>query len=82
MSNAAKPYTLTPAEVPPLRGPSGNVYAEAVADFVASGIESALIEMRGRKIQALTLGLRKAAAASGAGVQVVTRARQVYLRRV
>ena len=37
--------------------------------------------MPGRKPQALTLGLRKAAEAAGAGVKVVCRAGQVYLRR-
>jgi hypothetical protein len=81
MPRTAKPYRLVPAEVPPMAGHGTNVYAEAVADFVASGMGSALIEMSGRKTQALTLGLRKAAAASGAGVKIVTRAGQVYLLR-
>jgi hypothetical protein len=81
MPRTAKPYRLVPAEVPPLAGRASSVYAEAVSDFVVSGLESALIEMTGRKTQALTLGLRKAVAASGAGVKVVTRAGQVYLLR-
>jgi len=82
MPRTAKPYRLIPAEVPSLAGHGTNVYAEAIADFVASGLDAAIIEMPGRKVQALTLGLRKAVAASGAGVKVVTRAGQVYLRRV
>ena len=81
MSRTAKPYRLVPAEVPPMAGRGGNVYAETVADFVASGLDSARIEMSGRKTQALTLGLRKAVAASGVGVKIVTRAGQVYLLR-
>jgi len=81
MPRTAKPYRLVPADLPPLAGRASNVYAEAIADFLASGLGSALIEMPGRKTQALTLGLRKAVAASGAGVKVVTRAGQVYLLR-
>jgi hypothetical protein len=81
MPRTAKPYRLVPAEVPPRRGRGLGVYAEAVADFVASGLPSALVEMPGRKPQALALGLRKAAEASGAGVKVVSRAGQVYLQR-
>ncbi len=81
MPRTAKPYRLVPADVPPPAGRGADVYAEAIAEFVASGLDAALIEMSGRKTQALTLGLRKAAAASGAGVKVVTRAGQVYLRR-
>ena len=81
MPRTAKPYRLVPAEVPPMAGRRANVYAEAVTDFVASGLDSALIEMSGRKTQALALGLRKAVAASGVGVKIVTRAGQVYLLR-
>ncbi len=81
MSRTAKPYKLVPAEVPPRRGRGSGVYAEAVADFVASGLPSVLVEMPGRKPQALALGLRKAAAASGTGIKVVSRADLVYLRR-
>ena len=82
MPRTAKPYKLVPAEVPPRRGRGLGVYAEAVADFVASRVPSALVEMPGRKPQALALGLRKAAEASGAGVKVVSRAAHVYLQRV
>ncbi len=81
MPRTAKPYRLTPAEVPSPGGRGTNVYAEAIADFAASGLDAALIEMSGRKTQALTLGLRKAVAASGANVKVITRAGQVYLQR-
>jgi hypothetical protein len=82
MPRTAKQYTLVPAEIPPRRGRGVGVYAEAVADFVASGLGSALIEMPGRKPQSLTLGLRKAAEASGAGVKVVSRDGRAYLQRV
>ena len=81
MPRTAKSFKLVPAEVPSRRGRGAGIYAEAVADFVASGLSSALVEMPGRKPQALTLGLRKAAEASGAGVKVVSRAGHVYLRR-
>ncbi len=81
MPRTTKPYKLVPADVPPRRGRGLGVYAEAVADFAASGLPSALVEMPGRKPQALALGLRKAAEAAGAGVNVVSRADQVYLRR-
>jgi len=82
MPRSPKSYRLIPAEVPSLAARGSSVYAEAIADFVESGVSSALVEMSGRKTQALTLGLRKAVAASGAGVKVVTRADQVYLVRV
>jgi len=81
MAHTAKPYRLVPAEVPPRRGRGAGVYAAAVADFVAAGLDAALVEMPGRKTQALALGLRKAAVASGASVKVVSRDGQVYLRR-
>jgi len=81
MAHTAKPYKLVPAEVPPRRGRGSGVYAAAVADFVAAGLGAALVEMPGRKTQALALGLRKAAEASGAAVKVVSRGDQVYLQR-
>ena len=60
MPRTAKPYRLVPAEVPPLAGRRAGLYAEIVADFVASGVESALVEMPGRKANSLNVGLRKA----------------------
>jgi hypothetical protein len=81
MPRTAKPYKLVPAEVPARRGRGLGIYAEAVADFAASGLPSVMVEMPGRKPQALALGLRKAAEASGVGVKVVSRAGHVYLRR-
>ena len=81
MAHPAKPYKLVPAEVPPRRGRGTGVYAAVVADFVAGGLGAALVEMPGRKTQALALGLRKAAEASGAGVKVVSRGDRVYLQR-
>ena len=82
MPRVPKSYKLVPAAVPSLAGRGSSVYAEAVADFVESGMESALVEMTGRKTQALTLGLRKAIEASGKEAKVVTRAGRVYLVRV
>lgn len=82
MSRTAKPYRLVPADVPPLAGRGAGLYAEIVADFVASGVGSALVEVPGRKANSVNVGLRKAVAASGAGVKVVTRAGRVFLQRV
>ena len=81
MPRTARPYKLVPAEVPPRRGRGAGVYAAAVADFVAAGLGAALVEMPGRKTQALAVGLRKAVAASGASVKVVSRDGRVYLQR-
>ncbi len=82
MPRTARQFKLVPAEIPSRRGRRGGAYAEVVAEFAASGLASALVEMPGRKPQALALGLRKAATASGASVNVVSRAGRVYLRRV
>jgi hypothetical protein len=81
MPRSAKEYRLIPADVPARRGGGGGIYSNVIADFVASALESALVEMPGRKPQALAIGLRKAAEAQGAAVKVVSRAGQVYLRR-
>jgi hypothetical protein len=81
MPRTAKQFKLVPAEVPPRRGRGGSVYTEVVEEFAASGLASALVEMPGRKPQALALGLRKAAEGSGAAVRVVSRTGQVYLLR-
>jgi hypothetical protein len=82
MPRVAKPYKLVPADVPPRSGRRGGLYAEVIRDFAASGVESVLVDMPGRKPQALALGLRKAAEASGAAVKVVSRGGGVYLLRV
>lgn len=81
MARTAKSYKLIPAEVPPRRGRRGSVYADMIAEFVASGETSVLVEAPGRKPPALALGLRKAAAAAG-GVRVTSRGDQVYLERL
>ena len=81
MAHATKPYKLVPAEVPLRRGRGAGVYAAVVADFVATGLDAALVEMPGRKTQTLALGLRKAAEASAASVKVVSRGDRVYLQR-
>ena len=81
MSRTAKPYRLVPAEVPATTGRSGGVYADIVADFVASGLESALVELPGRKVNSLNVGLRKAVSTSKAAVRVKVRGGQVYLQK-
>ncbi len=81
MPRTAKPYRLVPADVPPTAVRGAGLYAEIVADFVASGVESALVEVPGRKANSLNVGLRKAAATSGAAVKVVMRSGQVYLKK-
>jgi hypothetical protein len=82
MPRTAKPYRLVPAEVPRPAGRRGGIYAEIVADFIASGIESALVEVPGRKANSVNVGLRKAVTTSGVQVKVIVRANQVYLQRV
>jgi hypothetical protein len=58
-----------------------SLYLEIVDEFVASGAESAMVELPGRKANSLNVGLRKAVAASGAKVLVKVRAGQVYLQK-
>jgi surfactin synthase thioesterase subunit len=81
MPRTAKSYKLIPAEVPPLAGRGAGLYAEIVADFVASDVASALVELPGRKANSLNVGLRKAVATSSAKVKVRMRGGQVYLQR-
>jgi len=82
MARTAKAYRLVPAEVPAQAGRGGHsLYRDIVADFVASGLESALVEVPGRKPNSLNVGLRKAVSVSGAAVKVKVRAGQVYLQR-
>jgi len=82
MPRVAKPYRLVPAEVPALTGRNAGVYADIVADFAASDLESALIELPGRKPNSLNVGLRKAVKASGAPVKVKMRRGEVYLQKL
>ena len=63
-------------------GREAPLYAEIVADFVASDLESALVELPGRKANSLNVGLRKAVSTSGAKVKVKMRGGQVYLQKV
>jgi len=79
MPRTAKPYRLVPADVPVIT--RTGLYAEIVADFVASGVESALVDLPGRKANSLNVGLRKAVSNSGAKVRVKMRGGQVYLQR-
>jgi uncharacterized membrane protein YeaQ/YmgE (transglycosylase-associated protein family) len=81
MPRTAKPYRLVPAEVPAQAGRGAGLYAEIVAGVVGSGIESALVELPGRKANSLNVGLRKAVATSGAKVRVRMRGGQVYLQK-
>jgi surfactin synthase thioesterase subunit len=82
MSRTAKPYRLVPAEVPPVAGRRAGLYAQIVADFTASDIQSALVELPGRKANSLNVGLRKAVTTSGAMVKVTMRGGQVYLQKI
>jgi hypothetical protein len=81
MSRTAKPYRLVPAEVPTQTGRAGGVYADIVADFVSSRLDSALVEFPGRKANSINVGLRKAVTTSGAPVKVRVRGGQVYLQK-
>jgi hypothetical protein len=81
MPRTAKPYRLVPAEVPGQATRSGGLYADIVADFVSSGMDSALVELPGRKANSLNVGLRKAVTSSGAAVKVKVRGGQVYLQK-
>jgi hypothetical protein len=81
MPRTAKPYRLVPAEVPKSAGRSGGLYADIVADFVSSDLDSALVELPGRKVNSLNVGLRKAVTTSGAAVRVKVRGGQVYLQK-
>ena len=82
MPRTAKPYRLVPVEVPAQTGRTGGLYADIVADFVSSGMDSALVELPGRKANSLNVGLRKAVSTSGAKVRVKVRGGQVYLQQV
>ncbi len=66
---------------PPRRAGRGGLYAEIVADFISSGLDSALVELPGRKANSLNVGLRKAVTQSGAAVRVKVRGGQVYLQK-
>jgi hypothetical protein len=79
MPRTARPYRLVPMEVP--KTTRSSLYLEIVDEFVASGAESAMVELPGRKANSLNVGLRKAVAASGAKVLVKVRAGQVYLQK-
>ena len=81
MPRTAKPYRLVPADIPAQTGRAGGLYSEIVADFMASGLESALVELPGRKANSLNVGLRKAVTQSGAAVKVKVRGGQVYLQK-
>jgi hypothetical protein len=82
MPRTAKAYKLVPAEVPAQAGRAGrSIYRDIVADFVASDLDSALVEVPGRKPNSLNVGLRKAVSVSGAAVSVKMRVGQVYLQK-
>ena len=68
--------------MPPLAGRRAGLYAQIVADFAASDMQSALVELPGRKANSLNVGLRKAVTTSGAEVRVKMRGGQVYLQKL
>jgi hypothetical protein len=81
MPRTAKQYRLVPAEIPGQASRSGGLYADIVAEFVASDLDSALVELPGRKANSLNVGLRKAVKTSGARVLVKMRGGEVYLQK-
>jgi len=82
MPRSAKAYRLVPAEIPSQAGRGGHsLYRDIVTDFVASDLETALVEVSGRKPNSINVGLRKAVSVSGAAVKVKMRSGQVYLQK-
>jgi hypothetical protein len=82
MPRNAKAYRLVAAEIPSQAGRGGHsLYRDIVADFVASDLETALVEVPGRKPNSLNVGLRKAVSVDGAAVKVKMRSGQVYLQK-
>ncbi len=82
MTRSAKAYRLVPAEIPSQAGRGGHsLYRDIVTDFVASDLETALVEVPGRKPNSINVGLRKAVSVSGATVKVRMRGGQLYLQK-
>ena len=79
MPRTARECRLIPSDIPPRRG-AGGVCTKVVDELTASGVASALVEMPGRKPQALYLGLGRAAETRGGGSEAVPSAGRVHLR--
>ena len=57
MPRSAKAYRLVPAEIPSQAGRGGHsLYRDIVTDFVSSGLDSALVEVPGRKPNSINVG--------------------------
>lgn len=76
----SKGYTLVPKPVPSRQRTS--FYKQIIADFVATGERSALVEGTDRKPVTLVQGLRKVLEAEGnTDIRVVQRGQETYLTR-
>jgi hypothetical protein len=73
-----KGFQLIPKEVPPIIKLSK--YAEVVQNFLSLDKDSALVKLEGTKSSSVRLGLKKAAS-SFDNVEVLTKNKEVYLRR-
>lgn len=74
----AKRYELTASEVPERR--SQSLYDDIVADFIAEGAESMLVNVEGMKPATLRAGLRRALK-DNRGVKLAQRGEETYLVR-
>ncbi|MCZ7664321.1 MAG: hypothetical protein M5U22_15945 [Thermoleophilia bacterium] len=76
----SKGYSLVPKSVPSRQRTS--FYKQIVADFLASGEESVLVEGTDRKPVTLVQGLRKVLEAEDSSeVRVIQRGQETYLTR-
>lgn len=75
-----KGYALIPKPVPSRQRTS--FYKQIIADFIASGEKSALVDATERKPVTLIQGLRKVLESEGTeGVRVVQRSLETYLTK-
>ncbi|MCE5254908.1 MAG: hypothetical protein LLG45_12000 [Actinomycetia bacterium] len=74
----AKTYKLTESGVPERR--SQSVYADIIADFVATGAESMQVSIEGMKPATLRAGLRRALKGNE-DVKMAQRGEETYLVR-
>jgi len=76
-----KPYRLVPVSLPAPKTRHG-IYEQMLADFVRSGVDSALVECQGKSANTLYQGLYQAVRSRAAG-DILVRRREgaVYLAR-